>query len=73
MVQEVMPSPIGERVLPRIDPELKKKLEKAATAGAGRGKKVGSKTNYIFSIRHGKFFFYLKHIKKVETGKNSNE
>ncbi|XP_064095039.1 DNA topoisomerase 2-alpha-like isoform X2 [Macrobrachium nipponense] len=37
---ETMPSPFGERVVPRIDAELKRKAEKAAAAKENRGKKV---------------------------------
>ncbi|XP_047738579.1 DNA topoisomerase 2-alpha isoform X2 [Hyalella azteca] len=39
---EVMPSPMGERIQPRIDAEMRKKAEKSAAAGAakaGRPKK----------------------------------
>lgn len=37
---ETMPSPFGERVVPCIDPELKKKAEKAAAAKENKGKRV---------------------------------
>lgn len=37
-----MPSPFGERVVPCIDPELKKKAEKAAAAKENKGKRVSS-------------------------------
>ncbi|XP_066940662.1 DNA topoisomerase 2-alpha isoform X2 [Macrobrachium rosenbergii] len=37
---ETMPSPFGERVVPRIDADLKRKAEKAAAAKENRGKKA---------------------------------
>ncbi|XP_042857446.1 DNA topoisomerase 2-alpha-like isoform X2 [Penaeus japonicus] len=37
---ETMPSPFGERVVPSIDPEMKKKAEKAAAAKENKGKRV---------------------------------
>ncbi|XP_068236454.1 DNA topoisomerase 2-alpha isoform X2 [Palaemon carinicauda] len=40
MKVETMPSPFGERVIPRIDAELKRKAEKAAQAKENKGKRV---------------------------------
>lgn len=37
---ETMPSPFGERVIPRIDADLKRKAEKAAALKENKGKKV---------------------------------
>ncbi|XP_013787999.2 DNA topoisomerase 2-alpha-like [Limulus polyphemus] len=38
-LEETQPSPIGERVIPHIDPELKKKAERAVKEGKGKVRK----------------------------------
>ncbi|XP_076368660.1 DNA topoisomerase 2-alpha-like isoform X2 [Tachypleus tridentatus] len=42
-LEETQPSPIGERVIPRIDPELKKRAEKALKEGKGKKPKENVK------------------------------
>ena len=39
LVEEVLPSPKGQRVVPKIDPELRKKAEKAVIAKENKKKK----------------------------------
>ncbi|KAG1697692.1 DNA topoisomerase 2-alpha [Nymphon striatum] len=36
---DVLPSPLGQRIVPRIDPELRRKAEKAAESKENKGKK----------------------------------
>lgn len=45
-----MPSPFGERVVPIIDPEMKKKAEKAAAAKESKGKRVSGIIRFIIKI-----------------------
>uniref|UniRef100_A0A2P2I0M0 DNA topoisomerase 2 n=1 Tax=Hirondellea gigas TaxID=1518452 RepID=A0A2P2I0M0_9CRUS len=45
VIQEIMPSPMGERVAPRIDPEMRKRAERATEMAANKGKKRKTATD----------------------------